>query len=246
MHPLLFLAMRTGARVMLCSLLCRPWRTARCVSDRRSLLLQKTLGPDLGGDLKSAPFPPAEAATAPLQGSGFRPLLMHDGGATDLRERHPEARWSGRRGVGLSFDALVPRGSAGLRLLPFLGKSHDGAVPGVSGTKLGCPQPSSRSRGFQSDPTVSGGADPCGSSLPFAVPPQEALMRRSLPFRLLFALVGGRYPRPSQSVLSQGLGVWRRDTSRINLRERRRAMKETQFRDSVAYARNTGKALRME
>lgn len=71
---------------------------------------------DLGGELEgvcSASASPVELRTAPLAGLRFRPLLMHDGGATDLRDviRRHGGEAAGSRAL---FSALPPADQAAL------------------------------------------------------------------------------------------------------------------------------------
>jgi CxxC motif-containing protein (DUF1111 family) len=80
-------------------------------------LLLHDLGPEVEG-ICSASASPTEVRTAPLAGLRFRPLLMHDGGASDLRDviRRHGGEAAGSRGL---FDALSPGDQSAL--LAFLG-----------------------------------------------------------------------------------------------------------------------------
>ena len=97
--------LRTGVAAEPAALADRP---VRLYSD----LLLHDLGPEVEG-VCSASASPVEVRTALLAGVRFRPLLMHDGGATDLRDvirRHGgEAARSRTR-----FDALSPADQAAL------------------------------------------------------------------------------------------------------------------------------------
>lgn len=97
--------MRTGAGAEPRILADRP---VRLYTD----LLLHDMGPELEG-ICSASASPTELRTAPLAGLRFRPLLMHDGGATDLRDvirRHGGEAAGSRR----LFEALGPGDQAAL------------------------------------------------------------------------------------------------------------------------------------
>lgn len=102
--------LRTGAGAEPDALADRP---VRLYSD----LLLHDLGPEVEG-VCSASASPVELRTAPLAGVRFRPLLMHHGAATDLRD--VIRRHGGEAGRSRSrFDALPPADQAAL--LAFLG-----------------------------------------------------------------------------------------------------------------------------
>lgn len=91
--------MRTGASV-----------EPRVLADRSVRLYTDLLLHDLGPEVEgicSASASPVEVRTAPLAGLRFRPLLMHDGGATDLRDVIRRHGGEAARSRAL-FDTLSP------------------------------------------------------------------------------------------------------------------------------------------